>query len=113
MRDERSLGRSRDHLTGEAFAADPSNLVIAPIPEGTAGNTGSPVGGHNYVVYALVGQDNPDKQAAVLDLLAYINGSRRAGIPGPGPLGLLPTRKSAYANEAVARRPGRSPRGAR
>ncbi|HZW01617.1 MAG TPA: extracellular solute-binding protein, partial [Candidatus Deferrimicrobium sp.] len=38
-----------DHLTGEAFA-DPSNLVIAPIPEGTAGNTGSPVGGQNYVV---------------------------------------------------------------
>ena len=65
--------RSADHLSGEAFA-DPSNLVIAPIPEGTAGNTGSPVGGHNYVVYALVA-DDPDKQAAVLDLLAYINGT--------------------------------------
>jgi arabinogalactan oligomer/maltooligosaccharide transport system substrate-binding protein len=88
-----------DHLTGEAFA-DPSNLVIAPIPEGTAGNTGSPVGGHNYVVYALVGED-PDKQAAVLDLLSYINGADAQAYLA-GTLGLLPTRESAYANEAVA-----------
>ena len=88
-----------DHLTGEAFA-DPSNLLIAPIPEGTAGNTGSPVGGHNYVVYALVGQDEA-KQAAVLDLLAYINGTEAQAFLADT-LGLLPTRESAYANEVVA-----------
>jgi arabinogalactan oligomer/maltooligosaccharide transport system substrate-binding protein len=91
-----------DHLDGEAFA-DPSNLVIAPIPEGTAGNTGSPVGGHNYVVYALVGQ-NADKQAAVLDLLSYINGPEAQAYLAQT-LGLLPTRSSAYANEAVAADP--------
>jgi arabinogalactan oligomer/maltooligosaccharide transport system substrate-binding protein len=87
-----------DHLTGEAFA-DPSNLIIAPIPEGTTGNTGSPVGGHNYVVYALVAED-PDKQAAVLDLLSYINGAEAQAYLAQT-LGLLPTRSSAYANEAV------------
>ena len=91
-----------DHLTGEAFA-DPSNLIIAPIPEGTAGNTGSPVGGHNYVVYALVAQDEA-KQAAVLDLLSYINGTEAQAYLAQV-LGLLPTRNSAYANEAVAADP--------
>jgi arabinogalactan oligomer/maltooligosaccharide transport system substrate-binding protein len=91
-----------DHLTGEAFT-DPSNLVIAPVPEGTPGNTGSPVGGHNYVVYALVGQ-NADKQAAVLDLLSYINGPEAQAYLAQT-LGLLPTRESAYANEAVAADP--------
>lgn len=88
-----------DHLTGAAFA-DPSNLVIAPLPEGTAGNTGSPVGGHNYVVYALVAQDEA-KQEAVLDLLAYINGPEAQAYLA-AELGLLPTRNSAYADEAVA-----------
>ncbi len=92
-----------DHLTGEAFA-DPSNLVIAPIPEGTPGNTGSPVGGHNYVVYALVAEDEA-KQAAVLDLLDYINGGEAQAFLATGPLGLVPTRNSAYANEAVAANP--------
>jgi arabinogalactan oligomer/maltooligosaccharide transport system substrate-binding protein len=88
-----------DHLTGEAFA-DPSNLIIAPIPEGTAGNTGSPVGGHNYVVYALVAQDEA-KQAAVLDLLAYLNGTEAQAFLADT-LGLLPTRVSAYAEDVVA-----------
>jgi arabinogalactan oligomer/maltooligosaccharide transport system substrate-binding protein len=91
-----------DHLAGAAFA-DPSNLVIAPIPEGTAGNTGSPVGGHNYVVYALVGQDEA-KQAAVLDLLSYINGAEAQAFLAQE-LGLLPTRNSAYEIEAVAADP--------
>jgi arabinogalactan oligomer/maltooligosaccharide transport system substrate-binding protein len=92
-----------DHLSGAAFT-DPSNLVIAPIPTGPDGDTGSPVGGHNYVVYALVGED-PDRQGAVLDLLAYINGSEAQAFLATGPLGLLPTRPSAYENEAVAANP--------
>lgn len=91
-----------DHLAGDAFA-DPANLVIAPIPEGTPGNTGSPVGGHNYVVYALVGQDEA-KQEAVLDLLAYVNGTGAQAYLAQE-LGLLPTRDSAYENEAVAADP--------
>ena len=61
----------------------PRTSSSPPSPRAPPGNTGSPVGGHNYVVYALVGQ-NPDKQAAVLDLLEYINGSRGPGIPGRG-----------------------------
>ena len=92
-----------DHLSGEAFA-DPSNLVIAPIPEGSPGNTGSPVGGHNYVVYALVAEDEA-KQTAVLDLLSYINGGEAQAFLATGPLGLVPTRNSAYASEAVAANP--------
>ncbi len=92
-----------DHLSGAAFA-DPSNLVIAPIPEGTPGNTGSPVGGHNYVVYALVEQD-PAKMAAVLDLLDYINGGEAQAFLATGPLGLVPTRVSAYENAAVQANP--------
>lgn len=91
-----------DHLAGEAFA-DPSNLVIAPVPEGVDGFTGSPVGGHNYVVYALVGQDEA-KQEAVLDLLSFINGPEAQAYLAQS-LGLLPTRISAYANEAVAADP--------
>jgi arabinogalactan oligomer/maltooligosaccharide transport system substrate-binding protein len=91
-----------DHLAGEAFA-DPSNLIIAPIPEGTAGNTGSPVGGHNYVVYALVGEDEA-KQAAVLDLLSYINGTGAQAFLADT-LGLLPTRTSAYAEDTVSSDP--------
>ena len=61
------------------------------------------MGGHNYVVYALVA-DDPDKQAAVLDLLAYINGPEAQAYLAET-LGLLPTRTSAYANEAVAADP--------
>ena len=91
-----------DHLSGAAFA-DPSNLVIAPIPEGMPGMTGSPVGGHNYVVYALVAQDEA-KQTAVLDLLEYINSSGAQAYLATT-LSLLPTRVSAYENEAVAADP--------
>jgi arabinogalactan oligomer / maltooligosaccharide transport system substrate-binding protein len=88
-----------DHLEGAAFADDPSNLVIAPLPEGPDGDTGSPVGGHNYVVYALVEQD-PDRQAAVLDFLSYIDGTE-AQVYLAQTLGLLPTRLSAYEDPAV------------
>jgi arabinogalactan oligomer / maltooligosaccharide transport system substrate-binding protein len=91
-----------DHLAGEAFA-DPSNLVIAPLPTGVDGQVGSPLGGHNYVVYALVGQD-PDKQAAVLDLLDYMNGTE-AQVYLAKNLGLIPTRNSATADESVATDP--------
>jgi arabinogalactan oligomer/maltooligosaccharide transport system substrate-binding protein len=41
----------------------------------------------------------------VLDLLEYINGSDAQAFLAAGPLGLLPTRKSAYENEAVASNP--------
>ena len=87
-----------DIVKGSAFS-DKSNLVIAPVPEGLPGKTGSPVGGHDYVVYALVGQDAA-KQAAVLDLLNYID-STESQVALAKSLGLLPTRKSAYENADV------------
>ncbi len=87
-----------DLLKGDAFK-DPTNLVIAPVPDGLSGKTGSPVGGHDYVVYALVGNDAA-KQAAVLDLLNYID-STDSQVALAKSLGLLPTRKSAYENADV------------
>jgi arabinogalactan oligomer/maltooligosaccharide transport system substrate-binding protein len=91
-----------DHLAGSAFA-DPSNLVIAPLPSGVDGNVGSPLGGHNLAVYALVA-DDPDKQAAVISLLDYMN-STEAQVFLAENLGLIPTRNSAYADEAVTSDP--------
>jgi len=92
-----------DYLEGEAFA-DPNNLVIAPVPEGgVAGAAGSPLGGHNYVIYALVGQD-PDKQAAVLDLMDYIDGTDAQAYLA-ATLGLLPTRPAAFEAPAVVADP--------
>ena len=91
-----------DHLTGEAFA-DPTNLIIAPIPEGTGGNTGSPVGGHNYVVYALVGED-PDKQAAVAAATYITAPSRRPSLPRAWAccrLATPPTRNEAVASDPI------------
>jgi arabinogalactan oligomer/maltooligosaccharide transport system substrate-binding protein len=88
-----------DILEGEAFKADPSNLVISPVPDGDAG-TGSPIGGHDYVVYALVAED-PDKQAAVISLLNHID-STESQVALADSLGLLPTRTSAYAAPSVA-----------
>jgi arabinogalactan oligomer/maltooligosaccharide transport system substrate-binding protein len=87
-----------DILEGEAFKADPTNLVIAPVPEGASG-TGSPVGGHNYVVYALVAED-PAKEAAVLDLVNYLASTESQATLAES-LGLLPTRTSAYEVDAV------------
>jgi arabinogalactan oligomer / maltooligosaccharide transport system substrate-binding protein len=87
-----------DIVEGDAFKSDPANLVIAPVPDGTSG-TGSPVGGHNYVVYALVAED-PAKEAAVLDLVNYLSSTDSQAALADS-LGLLPTRTSAYETEAV------------
>jgi arabinogalactan oligomer/maltooligosaccharide transport system substrate-binding protein len=92
-----------DILEGDAFKADPSNLVIAPVPDGEPGMTGSPVGGHNYVVYALVA-DDPAKEAAVVSLVNYLS-STESQVALAGSLGLLPTRTSAYDVDAVKNDP--------
>lgn len=88
-----------DIQTGDAFKADPANLVIAPVPEGAPGKTGSPVGGHDYVVF-VDAMGNADKAAAVADLLNAIDGTD-AQVSLAKSLGLLPTRKSAYENADV------------
>jgi arabinogalactan oligomer/maltooligosaccharide transport system substrate-binding protein len=92
-----------DILKGDAFKDDPSNLVIAPIPTGSDDSTGSPVGGHNFVVYTPVA-DDPDKLAAAADLLKFITGTEAQAYLATN-LGLLPTRISAYADPAVAADP--------
>jgi len=88
-----------DLLTGDAFMANPDNLVIAPVPDGETGLTGSPVGGHNYVVYALVA-DDAAKEAAVLSLLNHLS-TAESQVALAGSVGLLPTRTSAYEADTV------------
>ena len=102
-----------DILKGAAFT-DPTNLVIAPIPTGVNGKTGSPVGGHNWVVSVDVGK-NADKAAAVASFLTFMTAARAAGDPGqePGPAPdqhrrlRRPGRGERPAHQPVERRPGR------
>ncbi len=91
-----------DILTGAAFT-DPTNLVIAPVPVGVDGKTGSPVGGHNWVVGKDVG-DNADKAAAVASFLTYMTAPEQQATLAKS-LGLLPTNIAAYAIPDVASDP--------
>lgn len=79
-----------DILTGEAFKDNPDNLGIAPIPQGPEGNTGSPVGGHSYVIYSK----SPHKEEA-WKLVQFLS-TKEAQAKLALELGLLPTRKSVY-----------------
>ena len=91
-----------DILTGEAFT-DPTNLVIAKVPDGVNGKTGSPVGGHNWVVSLDVGE-NADKAAAVASFLTYMTDAAQQAVLAKS-LGLLPTNTAAYAVPDVASDP--------
>ena len=91
-----------DILTGTAFT-DKSNLVIAPVPAGVNGKTGSPVGGHNWVVSVDVGK-NADKAAAVASFLTYMTAPEQQAVLAKS-LGLLPTNIAAYAVPDVASDP--------
>lgn len=82
-----------DILKGEAFT-DPTNLVIAPVPAGIDGKTGSPVGGHDWVVGVDVGKDEA-KVAAVGSLIQYLTAPEQQAVLAKS-LGLLPTNKAAY-----------------
>ena len=102
-----------DILKGTAFT-DKSNLVIAPIPTGVQGKTGSPVGGHNWVVSLDVGKD-ANKAAAVASFLTYMTDPQPAGRPGQEPRPApdqhrrlrRPGRGERPAHQPVERRPGR------
>ncbi|MEO8557212.1 MAG: extracellular solute-binding protein [Actinomycetota bacterium] len=91
-----------DILKGAAFT-DPTNLVIAPVPAGVDGKTGSPVGGHNWVVAKDVGA-NADKTAAVASFLTYMTAPEQQATLAKS-LGLLPTNIAAYAIPDVASDP--------
>ncbi|MDI6103518.1 extracellular solute-binding protein [Actinoplanes sp. NEAU-A12] len=67
------------------------NLGIAPVPAGSA-KAGSPIGGHNYVVYSGVPQE---KAAAAVEFIKFMN-SAESQATLAGKLGVLPTRKSVY-----------------
>ncbi len=78
-----------DDLSGAAFK-DKSNLGIAPIPAGSTGKAGSPVGGHNYAIYA-----GSAVIPAAERFIAFMNSAESQAFLA-GKLGLLPTRTSAY-----------------
>jgi arabinogalactan oligomer/maltooligosaccharide transport system substrate-binding protein len=82
-----------DVLSGDQFK-DPANFGIAPIPAGPAGQ-GSPVGGHNYVIYA--GTAQPE---AAVKFMTALNSTDNQGLLAEK-LNLVPTRKSAYELPAV------------
>ncbi|PRX97809.1 extracellular solute-binding protein [Allonocardiopsis opalescens] len=86
-----------DNFTGPEFE-DPENLGVAPVPAGPAGQ-GSPVGGHNYAVYA--GSQNLDASYLFVQYMASAESQARIAAE----LGLLPTRASAYELPEVAENP--------
>lgn len=77
-----------DTLTGPAFA-NPADLTVNLIPNGSKSGA-SPIGGHNYVVYA----GSRDQQASFL-FIDYMN-SEQAQVQLAEEAVLLPSRKAAY-----------------
>jgi len=73
------------------------NLGIAPVPAGSA-TAGSPVGGHNYVVWS--GMDEAKTDAAIA-FISFMNSADSQAFLAEE-LGLLPTRQSAYEIDSVA-----------
>ncbi|WP_394840572.1 extracellular solute-binding protein [Pendulispora brunnea] len=87
-----------DDFSGKAFA-DKNNLGIAPVPAGSTGKAGSPMGGHNYVVYA--GSKN---LTASYQFIQFMNSAENQAYLAKE-LGLLPTRSSAYQLPDTAANP--------
>lgn len=83
-----------DLLKGEQFQ-DPNNLGIAPIPVGPEGKTGSPVGGHGFVIYA--GSKHIEASYKFISYLTKAENQGKLAIKN----GLIPTRKSAFALKEV------------
>jgi arabinogalactan oligomer/maltooligosaccharide transport system substrate-binding protein len=77
-------------LEGSAAFPTLDNVGIAPTPAGPEGLVGTPVGGHNYTVYA--GSKNRDAAYAFVQFMA----STESQATIAEELGLLPTRNSAY-----------------
>ena len=73
------------------------NLGIAAVPAGSE-RAGAPVGGHNYVIWSGVPQE---KTAAAIAFVKFMNSAESQAFLAEE-LGLLPTRKSAYDDPAVA-----------
>jgi arabinogalactan oligomer/maltooligosaccharide transport system substrate-binding protein len=83
-------------LTGAAFTGNTSNLGIAGIPTGPGGQTGSPVGGQSYVIYA--GTPHP---AEAYKFISFMS-STASQIAIAKANHTLPTRNSAYQDPGVS-----------
>ncbi len=83
-----------DLLSGPEFK-DPDNLGIAPIPAGPEGQSGTLVGGHNYVI-----SSNTKNAAAAYKFIEFLN-SKESQVKFAVKNNLLPTRKSAYQVDAI------------
>lgn len=82
--------------TGAAFTGKTSNLGIAGIPTGPGGQTGSPVGGQSYVIYA--GTPHP---AEAYKFISFMS-STASQIAIAKANHTLPTRNSAYQDSGVS-----------
>jgi arabinogalactan oligomer / maltooligosaccharide transport system substrate-binding protein len=80
----------KEILTGSAFKDDTGNLGIAPIPMGPTGQTGSPLGGQSYVIYA--GTAHPAEAYKFISFMSST--SSQAAIAEMNDT--MPTRRSAY-----------------
>lgn len=87
-----------DIKTGKAFS-EPTNIGIATTPTGSSGKSGSPVGGHNYVIYSQT-----KVQDAAAEFIKYMDSAESQAFVSKQ-LGLLPTRKSAYDQPDVQGNP--------
>ncbi len=85
-----------DILTGSQFTGKQSNLGIAGIPTGPGGQTGSPVGGQSYVIYA--GTKYPDQAYKFISFMS----STASQVAIAKANHTLPTRQSAYQDPAVS-----------
>lgn len=81
-----------DILGGKEFKDKPENFGIAPIPKGPSGKQGSPVGGHNYVIYK--GSKHPNESYKFIE---YLNSTENQ-VKFAKANKLLPTRQTAYDN---------------
>ncbi|GAA0434027.1 extracellular solute-binding protein [Streptomyces luteireticuli] len=86
---------TKELFGGDAFKQR-ENLGIAPVPAGSTGVAGAPVGGHDLVVYA--GSKNFD--ASYLFTRFMTDTERQQEVSTA--IGLLPTRTSAYTKEVLA-----------
>ncbi len=83
-------------LTGPAFIGNTDKLGIARIPTGPTGQTGSPLGGQSYVIYARTA--HPDEAYQFISFMS----STLSQIAIARANHTLPTRNSAYGNPLVS-----------
>jgi len=86
---------SSDILSGPEFVDNPDNLGVAAIPEGPAGQ-GSPVGGHEYTIYA--GTPFPNEALAMVRCLNKPENQATLA----DELNLVPTVLEAYEDSSLS-----------